>query len=320
MMKQTRYEYSDFFSKNPLHDFLVVYIEKKYKTWQTRFSNIVGVRLDKKEVNSQLTNRYSFVFHVLCKTDDVQQENKIPPYLTIVYNKKRLKIPTDVVQTGKAVLQYLSPGRSVFPVGHKQNMGTIGVVIMNNGYPHLLSNMHVLGWQFLTTTRKVLNYPIDLNREPNIACNVNGTTRPGAYFSSGLIDNRVDAAIALIPQALYQYINIRQDLFSITNPIVLPPKPVKQPIPVKMLGNVSGFKDSAIISTTAVMTFGYPFGDHTLINLIALKPCCCVGGDSGSPVYEPQTRRIIGIMLGKDEDNEHSYVIPFVTILKALKI
>lgn len=319
-MKQLSNPYKSHFFKNPLYTFLAQYISKNFNKWTVAYVNVVGVDISKKEVGGSVTQEYAIVFHVAIKTDLISASESIPPYFKVLYKGRFIKVPTDVIHTGRSILNHISPGRNVCQFDHANNIGTIGLIVIKGNIPHILSNMHVLGWAYLNNVKEIIDKPINYNARPDISSVVNDTIRPSGYFRSGKVNSEIDAAIAVIPQQLYHLINDRRDILDIENPIVLPPQPIANPIPVRMMGCISGFKDTFIVSSTAAKSFPYPFGTQNFVNLLALSPCCSVPGDSGSPVYDPISRRIIGIILGTDEQQRYSFVISYHKIESQLQI
>lgn len=308
------------FNKNPFFGFLIKYASENYEEWRTQFLNISGVHIGRKKVNGIETTRYAIIFHVIVKTDLIQATERIPKRILVSYKGVEKKVPTDIVFTGESELQHIAPGRNVMQFDNVPKRGSMGFIVFKDDRPHLLSNMHVLGWSYLPHQHVIIDKPININARPDINSMVNNELRPVAYFRSGVIDHRIDAAIALIPEQLFDLINERHDIFSIQDPLIFPPQPINIPIPVRMLGAVSGFKNSAIVSVTASKTFNYPFGPQTIVSIIALHPCCSQPGDSGSPVYEPESGRIVGIIIGRDQNLQYSFVIPFPTIQTAFDL
>lgn len=306
--------FSKHFNKNPFLGFLIDYVAKNYEDWKKQFLNISGVHIGRKKVNGVEMGRYAIIFHVIVKTDLIEANERVPKKMCVSYKGRERMVPTDIVFTGESELQYVSPGRNVMQFNNVPKRGTMGFIVFKDDRPHLLGNMHVLGWSYLPHHHVIIDKPINLKSQPDINSLVNNVLRPVAYFRSGVIDDHIDAAIALIPEQLFEEVNERHDIFTIQDPLIFPPQPITTPIPVRMLGAISGFRDSAIVSVSASKTFNYPFGPQTIISLISLKPCCSQPGDSGSPVYEPESGRIIGIIVGRDQNMEYSFVIPFHSI------
>ncbi|KQB99203.1 hypothetical protein [Pedobacter sp. Hv1] len=308
------------FNRNAFFGFLTSYVLENYEEWKKSFLNISGVHIGRKMIKGRETNRYAIIFHVIVKTDLIQTAEKIPKKITVVYNGIEKMVPTDVIFTGESELQHIAPGRNVMQFNNSSKRGSMGLIVFKDDHPHLLSNMHVLGWSYLPHSHMIIDKPIDTNTRPDINTLVDQVLTPVGYFRSGIVDNRIDAAIAIIPPKLFNKINERKDIFSLRDPIMFPPKPIKQPIPVRMLGAVSGFMNSEIVSVMASKTFNYPFGERTIDFMIALRPCCSQPGDSGSPVYEPESGRIIGIIVGRDQNLEFSFVIPYPAIQSAFHL
>lgn len=312
---------SNYFSKDPFHEFLNNYVAKNYKKWSKKYPNVVGLHIARKLKSNIpiLSEDMAIVFHVIDKTDELSTISKIPEQFFIKYNNRRVKVLTDVIKTGNSVLQYIFPGQNVFQRHDPMRHGTISCVIIKGNRPHLLSNMHVIGWNLLNNKGIILNRQIDIDEPTDICIYNNEITRPAAYFISGGVDDRIDAAIALIPDELLPYTNPFSHLFTMNNPIILPPTQMIKQLPVVMLGNVSGFKNTLVISTTAIKTFDYPFGNQSISYLIKLS-YCSEEGDSGAPIYEPITKRIIGIVVGADKEKTFTYAIPYFTIKNKLEI
>jgi hypothetical protein len=313
----------DLFEKNfttdKLYVRLVKFISKNYKKWRSKYTNVIGVHIGKKSTNGENVNDdYSIIFHVLDKTDLISKNENIPKSLTIIFNKRKLSILTDVIKTGKSNKNYINPGQDVFQFTNSAVRGTIGVVVFKGGKPYILTNMHVIGYSYLYQTFSVINKYIDFNQNPDISTFINTQIRPVAYFSSGVVDNNIDAAIGLIPPQLTQYINTIGNIVDVGNPLELPLTNVINPFPLNIYGAVSGVQQGMLISTTAIRTFNYPLGGKDIINLIVIKPCISQGGDSGAPLYDPVSKRIAGIVLGSDNERTFTFAIPYLTIKNIL--
>ncbi|PSL35011.1 hypothetical protein [Chitinophaga ginsengisoli] len=307
------------FKKEGLYKHLVKHLGKNYKKWKSKYANIVGVNITRKTRDQKQLNRYAVVFHVTEKKE-VSSPEFIPPYLTVTYKGEKLKIPTDVVETGENELTYIFPGQNGFEFDLSKFAGSLGPIVTKDRRPYVLSNMHVLGFDELRKGFRHIEREIHPGDPVDINCEVNNAIRPVGILQNGIVNAQIDAAVAFIPPHLQQFIQPMHDVFNVDDPIVLPNEVIKNPFPVHMIGNVSGRRRSFVTSAIGIATFNYPFGAQTLFNLIQLSPCINAPGDSGCPVYEPTSRRILGIVLGRDIKQQFTYVIPYQTIRIALQI
>jgi hypothetical protein len=307
------------FKKEGFYKHLAAHVESNFEKWQTRYDNIVGVNVTKKTRKRKMVNRYAIVFHVVRK-EDVPLSKRIPKYLSVIYKGEKHNVPTDVVETGQNELTYIYPGQNGFEFNRVDKAGTLGPVVNKNDEPYILSNMHVLGLHVLENGERQINRQIGPGDNIDIHCEINNSIRPVGILQQGVVNSLIDAAVAFIPPHLRQFVRRMNDVFDVTDPIILPNEVIKNPFTVQMIGNVSGVKRSKVISGIGVAVFNYPFGTQTLFKMIQLSPCCSDRGDSGSPIFEPFSKRIIGIVLGRDLKRKFTYVIPYQTIRQALQI
>lgn len=307
------------FKKEGFYKHLIAHVESKFEKWQARYANVVGVNVTRKTRKKKKMNRYAVVFHVI-KKEDVPIAKRIPQYLNVTYKGKKQQVPTDVVETGNNELTYIFPGQNGFESNRIDKAGTLGPIVNKNGVPHVLSNMHVMGLHVLENGVKQINRIVGPGDAVDIHCTVNDNIRPIGILQRGLVNSLIDAAVAFIPPTLAQFVNRMEDVIDVNNPIVLPNEVIKNPFAVRMIGNVSKVRRSMVISAVGIATFNYPFGGQSIFKMIQLSPCCNEPGDSGSPVFEPISKRIIGIVLGRDLNKKFTYVIPYQTIRQELQI
>lgn len=307
------------FKKEDFYKHLIGHVEGKFEKWQARYANVVGVNITKKMRKKKKINRYAIVFHVV-KKEDVSGAKRIPPYLSLTYKGKKQQVPTDIVETGHNELTYIFPGQNGFESNRVDRAGSLGPIVNKNGEPHVLSNMHVLGLHVLENGGKQIDRQVGPGDPIDIHCKVNNSIRPIGILQKGAVNSLIDAAVAFIPPNLRQFVNRLDDVIDVNNPIVLPNEVIKNPFAVRMIGSISGVKRSMVISGIGIAIFNYPFGSQSIFKMIQLAPCCNVPGDSGSPVFEPISKRIIGIVLGRDLNQQFTYVIPYQTIRQLLQI
>jgi hypothetical protein len=308
------------FKKEDFYVHLVQHVEKMSDNWKEKFANVVGVNITKKIRKKKEINRYAIIFYVT-KKENVHGEKGIPKYISVTYNKEKKNVPTDVVETGPNELTYIKPGQNGFMRNRIGTAGTLGAIVRKNGLPHVLSNMHVIGLEVLEGGSKTVNRIIGPQDQINVNCQVNSSIRPVGILQKGMVNSLIDAAVAFIPPDLHDFINPMSEVFTINNPIVLPSDVIKNPFPVLMIGNVSKVQRSFVKSAIGMPTFDYPgVGSQTMFKIIQLSPCISEHGDSGSPVFEPVSKRIIGIVLGRDKNLQYTYVIPYQTVRVALEI
>lgn len=308
------------FKKERFYKHLVRSVERRFEKWRHRYANIVGVNITKKTRSKKEINRYAIVFHVSKKDDSISGSRRIPQYLEVIYNGQMIRVPTDVVETGYNELTYIHPGQNGFEEDNVDAAGTLGPVVNKNNEPYILSNMHVFGRHYLLEGRRSVTKNVGSGSQVDINCLVNNGIRPVGIFQVGVVNSQIDAAIAYVPPGLRQYLRRMDDVFDINNPIIVPNEVIKNPFTVQMIGSVSGIKRSHVVSGIGIAIFEYPYGTQTIFKMIQLSPCCNVPGDSGSPIFDPISRRIVGIVLGRDFNQRFTYVVPYQTIRTQLII
>ncbi len=303
-------------SNKEFYAFIVKYVRKNYERWRKKYPNIVGIDLVKKTKGGKVINRYAITFHVVSKTDAIAQKQRIPKYISVKYKSWVIQVPTDVIPTGRPKLLYIHPGQNVFQFNDYMYPGSVGPIVFKSNLPHILTNMHVAGHTYLVDGIRQVSKHANPHLPPDLSCRRGTRTVPFAYLTRGRVDDEVDAAIGLIPPPLYDQINEYIDYIDVSNPMSFPPERINPPFPVEMFGARSGPQKMMAVSAVANQTWTFPFGQHTIYNLIKLSPRRSTDGDSGSAVFDPVSKSIIGIVIGAD--NNFTYVIPYSPIKVAL--
>lgn len=173
--------------------FLQKYCEENYLEFKSKFPNIIGLHVDKKVKNKQRKRIYSFVFHVSKKNPEIDYE-AIPPYLEIIFpNNRTCKIPTDIIERSHFKLQNAYLGCNVLN-SIADEMGSCSIFLKKDNDIVAVSNMHVMGYQFITDST---SYVPDLgNNLPQVTIGQNQSIK-GTVFR-GAFNNWLDVAFCKI--------------------------------------------------------------------------------------------------------------------------
>ena len=139
-----------------------------------------------------------------------------------------------------------------------------------------------------------------------------------AEFSEGLIENNIDAAIALLKAPLNN--RIFRTVFSPDkhNILQLTPSHEKDHYPVKMVGRTSGKQNGTVESYYTQITVQYNgLPQPTVFNGIIKTSKISREGDSGAVVFD-EKKNVIGILFASN--NAFSYIIPIRRILAKLNL
>lgn len=295
---------------------LYAFITRNYKSWRKKYPNLIGVRIGMKVTKSQLKSNYAIVFHVTKKRKKMLDEHKIPTHLKIKLDgKKFTRIETDVIETGRTML-HVKSGTKICNTSTKYNIGTAGVLLTNNHGIFILSNMHVLGSQYLGTSNRKSFYT---NPNFDIAEFDGITLKNVASYSDGCVNSRIDAAIARVdPRIIPSNLINGKDLIGIKE---VPDNVFSSHLQVAVaIPNPPYQKLTYIIAKNQISTFNYPFGENTFNSLITMSPKVTQKGDSGSAIYDPFSNRLIGIILGASTNSDYCYGIPIADILNYFEL
>jgi hypothetical protein len=286
------------------------YCEENYLELKRKYPNIVGLHVDKKVKMNKKMRIYSIVFHVLKKNPDVNY-NSIPPYLEIIFLDNLIcKIPTDIIERNHFKLQSAYPGCKVLN-SISNEIGSCSIFLKKDNDVIAVSNMHVMGYQFITDS---ISYVPDLgNNLPKVVIgqdqSISGTVFRGAF------NNRLDVAFCKIAPADHQKIsNIVpgvgkiQGFYNATNNY-------NKNKEVKVYGNVSKLQTSRIKDVSTTLEFDYSINNrsfyHIFYGVSCLEDSVTSAGDSGGIVIMNDDQ-IIGIVIGSDGNN--TYYLPYIRI------
>jgi hypothetical protein len=291
--------------QNELHA-MQEHINRNFKRWFKRYSNLEGVHAGPKKVNGEiLPDCYSIVFHVSRKKK--QPEKQVPKFIRVKKGEQGfMKVPTDVIQTGSMKLNGIQLGdqtknrRSPF-------IGTISFYFSTAKGVYLCSNMHVLAPQLLDSGQVFYD------------------ARRGDAPQSILLFNNVIASTAQLTVAIFNGIDI--GFAKLDNPQV--PEVIERII--KEVGPVKGAFGLTLANVNSVQLSFYgissrrracfvselgavkstDFENIYLTNLIKLNKCT-LDGDSGAPVFD-QHNRLVGVIIGSDDDASYALHINDIT-------
>jgi len=290
------------------------FISRNYKIWRSKYSNIEGVHVGYKEKGGQATEEICIVVHVNRKKKKIDPKEKVPPFFRVKLSEgKFTKVFTDVISTGKTELHF-GCGTKVCHSNSTKEVGTIGTFVKkDNGNCYVLSNMHVLGAPIIQTRWAAYNLPPTVM---NISLPTSGGLRPVAYLESGCINSVLDAAIAKVDAAYMPYVSTELNGGPQST---IPLSSFSTPLPIEILISRSPYIEAAVIDQTRVIkTFTYPLGDKSFTSLLRITPKVTIGGDSGSVIYEPNSKRVAGIVVGADK--HYTYGIPIAEILNFFQV
>lgn len=292
------------------------FVHNNYKSWINKYPDIVGVHIGIKIRDGKNTRKYSLVFHVVRKKKAKSGMHEIPKFFRIKFDDQFIKIPTDVIESGKPKLSDINPGDKVFHRKFPSSFGSTSIFLTNNTDIFLLTNMHVIGKLHLRSSFELFDAPHDF-ADAEIFCTLeNDDIIEVACFKSGAVDDFLDAAIAIINPVFHDIIENSINDTPISGFKEVDFSVATNPLQVFIRGAASGLIENiAINSNTAVRTFSYSLGKRTIFDLLQISPCKTKGGDSGSPIIDFTTNKLLGIVIGKDNKNTFTYGIAINTIL-----
>lgn len=297
------------------------FIFRNYKSFVIKYPGIIGVHIGLKTRKKKQSDRYSIVFHVAKKRNLKNKKKEIPEFFKIKINNKSVTVPTDVVESGNPILSNMTPGNKVFHKKFPSSFGSASIFLTDKTDIYLLTNMHVIGKDHLKNSFKTINLQHDFG-DADVFCSIDDNDSIDmACFKSGIVDDFIDAAIAIINPLFHEIIENKIENVQITGSGKVDFSVASTPRKVIIRGASSGIiKNISINSNTAVRAFNYPLGSITLFELLQISPCKTKGGDSGSPIIDAENNKLLGIVLGKDSKNTFTYGIPIDKLLDFFKL
>lgn len=283
------------------------HIERNFKRWFKSYSGIEGVNVGLKKIKGQeIKGCYSVIFHVTKKKKSARK--KVPKTMLIrIDGRRKLKIPTDVVEAGGLKLQGIKLGDQV-QNDQSTIIGTIFFYFTSSTGTYLCSNMHVLGANLLK--RGQLDFDVSKGDQPEAISFFDETISSTAQMQRGRF-NRIDLAFARIDNP--QIPQVIEIIIKTVGPVKgffdLTPSNINT-VNLSFLGSTSGFKNCVAVSLGAVKRTS--FKNIFLTNLIKLERCTA-DGDSGAPLFD-QKNRVVGIIVGRDKEN--SFAIPISDVIE----
>ena len=283
------------------------YIEKEFPAWKEYYgNNLLGVHIGYIETSGKYKRRYGIIFHVRKKYKN--PSNFIPDEIEISIPKQgKKKIPTDVVEVGKFQLQSTHLGNKVKPLGKYKYGVESGFFAKRNGLFYLVSNMHVLGNKYVRRGDKFFYRHINEQTRPDIKISDN----KGAFLEHGFFED-IDAAIARIkPERINNNIPGYEKpkgyfVVNFNNLNIMRKKKYK------MYGATSNAVITRLMEIGKVVAIK-PYGNQIFLTDLIKVTKCAIPGDSGSPVFEPRSMTLLGMVVGSDE--RFTYLIPIDKIL-----
>lgn len=278
-------------------DFLSIqnHINRNYKRWIKIYDSIEGIHIGEKKINGRIQkNKFSIVFHVTKKT--VNPKKSIPNYFYVKSGNSRIKISSDVIETGKLLLHGIQMGDATKSTNH-HTYGSISIFFQTNNGTYVASNMHVLAPDLLE--RGIRSYNI----------------KQGGNFNILLYNNEI-MTTAVLYASIFKGIDF--GFAKVSRPEFIEKK-------IKRIGNFTGFytfnrnnyKNARLFFCGAnsglkecflqdiFVTKNYY--DTQFNNLLKLN-FCSTNGDSGAPVFD-RKYRIVGFILGGDQLEQASYAL-----------
>lgn len=296
-------------------------VRRRLSRWQKRYPGvIVGAHVGFKETAGAVKRRFSIVFHVSKKHAELPAQFHLPKYVDVtIPGRGEVRVPTDVIETGRAELDGLAPGMKVSQVAGSE-FGTIGPLASSGSDVYLVSNMHVLGDSFLDRGETSVTILKD-QQVGNIVLVQNGSRPIVASFARGRLNQFIDAGIArlMTPEDVDSSLPAAggSQAGAPRGPRTLTTAEAMAGVPVHMAGAVSGVMSGTAINGNAMKVFQYPTGRLNLQSLIQIRPKISARGDSGSVIFDDQ-RNVLGILVGRDD--AFSYAIPIETILRTFRV
>lgn len=214
--------------------------------------------------------------------------------------------------------EWCRPAPGGISVGHLNvTAGTLGTVVYDevSGAPYGLSNNHVLANENLGQIGDAIVQPgfLDGGRAPNDQIGTLARFIPIRFEWEGpLAVNTVDAALLkpLDPTSLTPYVlqvgYLRTTIF----------KPNRGARVCKS-GRTTGLTCARVLSSGADLNVDYRRGEAKMIEQI-LTERMSSGGDSGSIVFDPVTRQIVGLLFAGNR--QVTVINPIESVLAALNV
>lgn len=275
------------------------HINRNFKRWFKNYPHLEGVHVGLKEVkDKQLDNCYAIVFHVTVKKK--KPKKMIPPYFWIsTRGKKKIKVDSDVIETGKFILHGIQIGDQTKNSGSGL-IGTISFYFTSSNAVYLGSNMHVLAPNLIN--KGITSYDLRNGDAPQQILLTDGTIKSTGQLVVARF-NGIDFALAQLDD---------------------PQDPAIIERSIKEIGPVNGFFTIDESNYKFVSTSFYGISSHHqdcniteiravkhvsppgiyLTNLIKFSPCT-EDGDSGAPVID-QNQNMVGVIIGKDKKGSYA--------------
>lgn len=302
-------------------DYLNGYVRRMHSTWMDSFSDVVGISVSNKHRRGVKRRYYAIVFHVHRKKDNVPTSSLIPQWFEVkIPGRGSVKVPTDVVETGEFELCSAKP--PITPGSTASNLlasasGSAGpLAVDGRGKYYVISNMHVLGKQYLNRGYYDVVVP-EISQKPTVCFTNSSGFHIDALFTRGTFGGALDIAMARIEN---------DDICKVMNIIPGEGRPTGIldidsssyiGTEVNIYGSISGKQSSKITCSDAIISLWLNNKKISLTNLIQFSPACSKSGDSGCPVFNPSLK-ILGIIVGRDK--KFSYAIKIEKALKYLKV
>lgn len=276
------------------------HINRNFKRWFKTYTDIEGVHVGLKKVNgTKVENCYSIVFHVNKKIKTPKK--KVPDFIYVTTGeKKRIKIPTDVISTGKLKFNGIKIGDKT-KNENSTLIGTISFYFPTSNGLYLSSNMHVLAPQLINNGRTfydvrkgdppqtiLLSNDLITSTAQLIVAKFNGVDFGFAKLDNPQIPGVIERIIKQVNKPVKGVFGLNISNYRSAN--------------ASFYGISSGLKSCTIEDLGIVKNTKLP--NVFLTNLIMLEKCT-QDGDSGAPLFD-QKNRLVGVIIGTDKDGSYA--------------
>ena len=283
-----------------------------------RKKNVVGYGLGTKRVKGEKTGKEAMLFFVEKKTDDIDDEDRIPEY---VDGKK-----TDVVETGKITTKLLKPcgteivQKTIVPIrgglqlATENHLGTLGAIVKDatTGKLFAMTNSHVAG-DPVNCTQSQADYLEDggydfIHGPSSAGLEMYQATTDGNQFGEVVRNqevnfdsfNRVDTALISIKSEFGVTPGI-MGLSKYAQPFIHPGT-IFVDTPVLKSGCTTGVTHGEILSMSATLNIGgrgnlnMPFENQIIVYSDNTETLFMGAGDSGSVLCVDLEDERVGII------------------------
>lgn len=303
------------------------YIKAESANLKAKYPEIQGLSILPKKRAGINQDFYCLHFNLEKKINNLNKHSAIPEILPFkTTDGKVYNIPTDITGIGTVKLSYytgnketpkklgLSCSRQKAKKNGNIETGSIGLRVIKNKEPHLLSCYHVLCAPELSNgIKKFSSSDNDLIISPSDKDRNGDSPEVIAKVTEGYLTNYIDAAIAKLtpPDSLigtyYNYNGKPQGILRINE------DHAKAAYNVKLVGRTSGTRSGHIVDDYEEVTY---IDDYEFNELIVCSKMSD-GGDSGATVTD-YDNKVIGMLIA--DSDTRSYIIPIETILNTLNI